>query len=158
MNMKQKQTEATDFMRPVPSIASGDSVKHQLKQNLAVGDETPDLNFAAFNLNEIDSGRAAKKQEAPSTRVRTIKREENEKHSNDSSIRNFLSNNFYRSVDPSPGGVRIAINNNDDTPLMRNVKMEDFLKKPTDQMENQAYANDRKCTYPANQGMSRSAI
>lgn len=143
MEMKHQKTDTADFMRPAPFSVSGDSVKNQLGQNQAVGDETPVLNFAAFNLNEGDSGRAAQKLQAPSTRVRTMAKEENEKHSNDSSIRNFLMNNFYRSVEPSPGGIRIAINN-DDTPLMKNVKMEDFLKKPTDQVDFQPYANDRK--------------
>jgi hypothetical protein len=68
---------------------------------------------------------------APTTRVKNLK-ELNEKHSNDSSIRNFLQNNFYRSIEPSPAGIRIPMNDNDVTPLMKNVKMEDFLKKPSD--------------------------
>jgi hypothetical protein len=80
----------------------------------------PVLNFAAFNLNEGDSNRVDQKIRAPTTRVRKLK-EENGKHSNDSSIRNFLQNNFYRSVEPSPAGIRIPINNNDDTPMMQNV-------------------------------------
>lgn len=115
MAEKQSTADKPNFIRPSINSASGDSVKNQLSQIKADGDETPMLNFAAFNSNEGDSGKAAQKILAP-TRLRTMLKEEQEKLSNDSSIRNFLQNNFYRSIEPSPAGIRIPLGNNDDTP------------------------------------------
>ena len=132
MEQKQLKTEKGDVAPPshAGSVPSGDSVKNQLSR--PDGDDTPMLNFAVFNSNEGDSGTAGQKFLVATNRVKTMAKDEQEKNSLDSSIRNFLYSNFYRSVEPSPaGGIRIPLGNNDETPL-KNVQMEDFLKQPVD--------------------------